>query len=85
VGDLVQELKTGRIEAVLLEGSAAEKIVQNNSDLLNLAVNNIENKPLSIVFPKGSPNLAPVNQAIEKLQKDGTIQGITKLWFTDVN
>lgn len=85
VGDLVQELKTGRIEAVLLEGSAAEKIVQNNSDLLNLAVNNIESKPLSIVFPKGSPNLALVNQAIETLQKDGTIQGITKLWFTDVN
>lgn len=85
IGDLVQELKTGRIDAVLLESPVVEGIIKNNPDLEKVKSNEIQAESPAIAFPKGSPYVDEVNAAIRELQKNNVIEGMAKLWFTQSN
>lgn len=85
IGDLVQELKTGRIDAVLLEGPVVDSIIKNNPDLEKVESNDIQTESPAIAFPKGSPYVKEVNAAIRELQKNNVIEGMAKLWFTQTN
>ncbi|MBY0292051.1 MAG: transporter substrate-binding domain-containing protein [Alphaproteobacteria bacterium] len=80
VGDLVQELKSGRLEAVVAEDIVVKKVVAANPGLkvVNLKVTG---DPLSIAFPKGSPLVAPTNEALKKMK--GDIQEFTSKWLLD--
>lgn len=78
VGDLVQELKSGRIEAALVAGAVAEKITKSTPGLKVVNIN-VPPEELVIVFPKGSPLVAPVNEALEKIKDD--IKEIESRWI----
>lgn len=77
-GELVQELKNGRIQAILTEDTTAHKIVGSTPGL-KAVVLTVPGEELVIVFPKGSPWVKPVNEALQGLK--GEIEEILKKWM----
>ena len=78
VGELVQELKNGRIEAILTEGTTAHKIVQSTSGLKTIVLK-VPGEALVIALPKGSSLLSPLNKALKKMKVD--IEKSAVKWF----
>lgn len=79
VGDLVQELKNGRIQAALIGSAVAHKIVKSTPGFKVVSVD-VSNGEIAIAFPKGSPLVAPVNEALKEMQ--GDIKNIEIKWIT---
>ncbi|EKE09196.1 MAG: hypothetical protein ACD_16C00209G0043 [uncultured bacterium] len=79
VGNLVQELKSGRIQAALVAGAVAKKVTKSTPGLKVVKIN-IPPEELVIVFPKGSPHVASINEALEKIK--GDIKDIESRWIT---
>ncbi len=79
--DLVQELKVGRLDAILLEAAQASAFAEANPGLaftiLPKAV-----PGYCIAFPKGSPWVAPFNEAIARLRAEGKLQAIETEWLS---
>ena len=78
IGALVQELKNGRIQALLTEDTTAHKIVASTPGL-KVIVLDIQGETPAIVFPKGSPLVAPVNEALKEMK--GDIEQLEAKWF----
>lgn len=78
LGELVQELKNGRIQAVLTEDTTARKIAESTPGL-KVVVLSVPGEELVIVFPKGSQWFKPVNEALQGLK--GEIEEISKKWM----
>lgn len=78
VGDLVQELKSGRIQAALTGDSVNHKIAASTPGL-KVIVLELSGGGLAIAFPKGSPLVVPINAALKKMK--GDIEEIAKKWI----
>lgn len=79
-GELVQELKNGRIQAVLTEETTAHKIAASTPGL-KVVVLDVPGEELVIAFPKGSPWVVPTNQALKAMKED--IEKIADKWISD--
>jgi arginine/lysine/histidine transporter system substrate-binding protein len=82
-GDVVMNLKNGKIEAVLLEQPVAEAYVKNNPGLaLSKVTLADEVGGYAIAMTKGESDLqAAINKTLDRLEKDGSL---TK-FFEDAN
>lgn len=79
VGDLVQELKNDRIQAALIGSAVAHKIAKSTPGFKVVSVD-VSSGEIAIAFPKGSPLVAPVNEALKEMQSD--IKNIEAKWIT---
>ena len=79
IGELVQEIKNGRIEAMVFEDTAARKIASSTPGL-KVIVLEVEGGPSAIGFPKGSPLVEPTNKALKEMKTD--IKQLETKWFT---
>jgi ABC-type amino acid transport substrate-binding protein len=79
IGDLVQELKVKRLQAILIGDTAALKIAKSMPGFRVVAVS-MAGGELAIVFPKGSSLVIPVNEALKRMQ--GDVKEIEKKWIT---
>lgn len=79
IGDLVQELKSGRLQAVVIGDTIAHKIAASTPGLKVIALHT-QGESLSIAFPKGSPLVAPTNEALKKMK--GDIVKMEAKWMT---
>ena len=80
VGDLVQELKSGRIQAALIGGAVARKIAKSTSGFKVVPID-IPGGEIAIAFPKGSPLVEPVNKALKEMQ--GEIKDLEAKWIAE--
>ena len=81
--DAIQALKTGKIDAVVIDSLPAQKFVDANDDL-KIVENIWEPEEYAICIAKGNSDLTDkFNSAIEELQKDGTIDSITSNYIGD--
>lgn len=78
IGDLVQELKNGRIQAILLEDIVGRKIANANPGLKVVVLETL-GTPIAIAFPKGSALLQPTNEALKAMKED--IPKIEEKWI----
>ena len=80
--ELVQELKSGRLDGVVIDYMPAKYFVEQNPEL---AYNYLEGGDVefSLAFPKGSPWVEKFNVAIEQLMKDPAYEALKKKWFKD--
>lgn len=80
LGDIVQELKSGRIDAAIMETKVAREFQKNNPEL---QVTVLEGKTVdfAIALPMGSPYIKSINQAIEELRTSGELAKLQKKWF----
>ncbi|MBS0272347.1 MAG: amino acid ABC transporter substrate-binding protein [Proteobacteria bacterium] len=80
IGDLVQELKNGRIQSILIEDTTARNIAATTPGL-KVVVLNVPGEALAIAFPKGSSLVTAVNEALKKMK--GDIQEIESKWIRE--
>lgn len=79
-GELVQELKNSRIQAVLTEETTAHKIAASTAGI-KVVVLEVPGEELVIAFPKGSSWVGPTNQALKAMKED--IEKIADKWISD--
>lgn len=77
-GELVQELKNGRIDAVLTDDAVAGKVAASTPGL-KVIILSAYGGPSAIAFPKGSALVAPTNEALKAMK--GDIEQLETKWF----
>ena len=77
---LVEELKSGRIKAILVEEDQVDAFKKENPDLDAVAVEE-KGDPKAIVLSKESDLHAAVNKAIAQLKSSGKIDELQKKWL----
>lgn len=76
---LVEELKSGSIDAVILEDMQAAKFIENNPTLASLSIPEATSS-FAIVFPKDSALKNEVNKTIAELKNKGKLATFKKNW-----
>jgi arginine/lysine/histidine transporter system substrate-binding protein len=90
VSQLVQEVLTGRLNFVLIEGPTAREYVLEFPALTTFELSHPEVTKyieevagVSVALPRNSEWTARVNAAIQELIDDGTLDALIKKWFTE--
>jgi polar amino acid transport system substrate-binding protein len=82
IPDLVQEIKSGRLDAVILEDAVALEYTAGDTDLVYRFLPAAdEDEGYAIAFPKGSPLREEFNAALADMKADGSLQAIVDKWF----
>lgn len=77
----VQALINGDVDAVIIDEVAGQGYVGENADQVELIGPPIVSDQLGFIFPKGSDIVDPVNQAIESMRADGTLDELNMSYF----
>ena len=77
---LVEELKLGTVDAIIMEEMQTEKFVSNVADMSSLILKDTKGE-FAIALPKDSPLTAQFNEAIKKLQANGRLNEIKAKWL----
>lgn len=82
IPDLIMELKTGKIDGIILNDTVAKSYVASNSDLSTNGMDLGSEGGVAIAMPKDSTDLTEaVNKTLESLMTEGKIDQ----WITDAN
>lgn len=81
-GMLIQELVTGRIDVVYLDKEVAQGYMEEQ-DLVGFDDPTRSSPGMAIAFPKGNDLVDEVNEALETLEEDGTIDALKEEWLTE--
>lgn len=77
-----QDLRVGRIDAILVDRLAALDLVKKTNDTLAVTGEAFSRQESGVVLRKGNEDLLKaVNDAIAEMQKDGTLQALSEKWF----
>ncbi len=76
---LVEDLKAGRVDAVILENSQATKFMEIYPNLSKFILNEFTSS-FAIAMPKKSPNKEAIDAAIKILKNNGKITKLSKKW-----
>jgi polar amino acid transport system substrate-binding protein len=82
VPEVVQEIKSKRIDAAIVEDTVAKGFAQANPDL---EVNVIPSESASgsaIAFPKNSGLVEPFNKVLQQMKDQGELQKLATKWFS---
>ena len=77
----VQALISGDIDAVIMDETAGQGYLGENSDKVQLVGPSISGDELGFIFPKGSTLVDPVNKALQAMNADGTLEAFNKIYF----
>ncbi len=80
---LVEELKTGSVDGVLMEELQVDKFIANVPNMEKFSLQDTKGE-FAIALPKDSTLTKPMDEAIRKLQTDGIMQTIKERWLTGV-
>ncbi|MBN9343654.1 MAG: hypothetical protein BGO76_07920 [Caedibacter sp. 38-128] len=80
LGELIQEVKAGRIDAAVIDIAPAKAYVENNKDLQTNIIDGYK-ESYAIAFPKNSPWIKKFNGALKKLKENGKLAELTSKWF----
>jgi len=83
INEMVQELKAGRIDAILMEDTVAAGYLKSNTDLAATVIPNEGDSGTAIAFPKGSPMLAEFDPILGELKSSGKLEEFITKWFGD--
>lgn len=82
ISDIVLEIKSGRIQAGVIEDTIAQGFIEKNADLEFTVIETDGPTGSAVAFPKGSEWVKPFDQVITKMQESGEIDELVKKWFT---
>ncbi|PZE20170.1 basic amino acid ABC transporter substrate-binding protein [Paenibacillus xerothermodurans] len=81
IPEIIQELKSGRIDAAIIEDAVVQGFAKNNPDLKFTEIPAEKEEGYAVAFPKGSPLVNEFNQALKELQESGKKDELIKKWF----
>ncbi|MBN3898682.1 MAG: ABC transporter permease subunit [Nostoc sp. NOS(2021)] len=82
VPEVVQEIKSGRIDAAIVEDTVAKGFAQANPDLEFNIIPSEEASGSAIAFPKGSSLAEPFNKVLQQMKDNGTLAKLVAKWFS---
>ncbi len=82
-GASVQALKSGDVDAVIADQSAAAGYIGADPGAFKQVGDAIKSEPLGFILTPGSDLVAPLNAAIDQMRADGTLDALIKKWFFD--
>ena len=77
----MQALIAGDVDAVIIDETAGQGYKGENADQLDLIGPSISSDQLGFIFPKGSALVASVNQALDAMKADGTLNTLNVKYF----
>lgn len=81
INEMIQELKAGRVDALIMEDTVAKGYIDNNPDLeFNVIVTEGESGS-AVAFPKGSELTPEFNRVLAELKSSGKIEELVTKWF----
>ncbi|UOF92094.1 transporter substrate-binding domain-containing protein [Fodinisporobacter ferrooxydans] len=81
VPDIIQELKSNRIDAAIIEDTVAKGYTDANKDLMFTTIPTTGPSGSAVAFPKGSKWVDKFNSVLKKMKADGEIDALVKKWF----
>jgi arginine/lysine/histidine transporter system substrate-binding protein len=86
IPELIQELKAGRFDAIIIEDTVAKGYLEKEADLTNFTMSDDpEEAGSAIAFPKDSGLTAKFNQELQKMKENGELQELIVKWFGGEN
>lgn len=84
-GALIQEMKAGRVNAVVMEDTVAKEYLSNNPDLefFLLPPDYSTAQGNAIAFPKGSALQAEFAPVLQEMKENGELDKLIQKWFED--
>lgn len=82
VPEIIQEVKAGRFDAVIVEDVVGKGYLDKNKDLAGFALKSDEENGFAAAFPKGSDKLvAQFNKVIGEMKASGELDQLINKWF----
>ena len=81
IGEIVQEIKSGRIDAAIIEDTVAEGFTASNPDLEFSVIPSDGPSGSAVAFPKGSDLVEDFNRVLAEMQESGEIEELVVKWF----
>lgn len=78
----VQALLNGDVDAVIMDETAGQGYVGTSAEQLELVGEPIKSDQLGFIFPPGSDLVEPVNQALEVMRQNGTLEELEQKYFS---
>lgn len=82
VPEIIQEMKSGRIDAAIVEDTVAKGFAQANPDLEFNAIPSEEQSGSAIAFPKNSSLVEPFNKVLQQMKDKGELEKLATKWFS---
>jgi arginine/lysine/histidine transporter system substrate-binding protein len=82
VPELIQEIKSKRIDAAIIENTVAEGFVSANPDLEFYIIPSEGETGSAIAFPKNSPHVEAFNRILTEMKKNGELDRLAQKWFS---
>lgn len=77
--DLVQELKVGRVDAILMESAQARAFAEANEGLFAKEISD-QPQAYAIALKKNSPYTEKINAALKKIIESGKLEALKQKW-----
>ncbi|MBU8907766.1 transporter substrate-binding domain-containing protein [Desertibacillus haloalkaliphilus] len=81
IPQLIQELRNGQIDAVVLEDTVANRYFERQDVLTGFMMPVSEEAGYAIAFPKESELTEQFNEVIAEMKEDGTLDELILKWF----
>ncbi len=81
IGDAFVALEGGKVEGVIYDLSAAHRKIVESGGEIRFVGPISTGEQYGIAFPKDSPLVDPVNQALAEIKDDGTYEKLYKKWI----
>ena len=82
-GIAVQALIAGDVDTVIIDDVAGQGYLGVSNEQTALLPDDLQSDPLGFIFPIGSELTAQVNDIIDEMQADGTLDALITKWFID--
>ncbi len=83
IAEIVQEIKSNRIDAAIIEDTVAKGYVASNPELQFVTIPNTGPSGSAVAFPKGSEKVEDFNRVIQQMQENGEMEKLVKKWFDE--
>jgi polar amino acid transport system substrate-binding protein len=78
---VTQAVANGQVDVMLMDVAISAEIVKERGDEVELTGQFITKEQYGILFEKGNSLRQPVNEALEKIKADGTLERLQAKWF----
>lgn len=83
INEIVQEIKSGRIDAAIIEDTVAKGFLEANPELQATVIPEEGPAGSAIAFPKDSALAAEFNPVLEEMKTNGEMEALINKWFGD--
>jgi len=80
-GLAIQALIAGDVDAVIIDDAAGLGYIGENAESITTIDDPLQSDPLGFIFPLESELVDPVNEAIQAMRDDGTMEELGREWF----